>query len=80
MLKSHNSPPKAIKRFVSSAPDLRFEELQQWVLRFLGVSAATFTRASEDASFRRYFRVHVEERSWIVMDAPPEREDCYPFI
>ncbi|HJQ62380.1 MAG TPA: phosphotransferase [Burkholderiales bacterium] len=36
--------------------------------------------ASEDASFRRYFRVMHRGRSWIVMDAPPEREDCRPFI
>ncbi|MGI9204226.1 MAG: aminoglycoside phosphotransferase family protein [Woeseiaceae bacterium] len=35
--------------------------------------------ASEDASFRRYFRVQADE-SLIVMDAPPPQEDCRPFI
>ncbi|MFH1605405.1 MAG: phosphotransferase, partial [Pseudomonadota bacterium] len=38
--------------------------------------------ASADASFRRYFRVSLVERgeSRIVMDAPPQKEDCRPFI
>lgn len=33
-----------------------------------------------DASFRRYFRVQVNTQSFIVMDAPPEHEDCRPFV
>jgi aminoglycoside/choline kinase family phosphotransferase len=37
--------------------------------------------ASADASFRRYFRVTLENGDTrIVMDAPPEREDCRPFL
>jgi len=38
--------------------------------------------ASADASFRRYFRISLADRgeSRIVMDAPPRREDCRPFI
>ena len=37
--------------------------------------------ASTDASFRRYFRVTLNDGSTrIVMDAPPEHEDCRPFI
>ncbi len=36
--------------------------------------------ASEDASFRRYFRVTSADDTWILMDAPPEREDCRPFV
>jgi len=37
--------------------------------------------ASADASFRRYFRVTLPDRSTrIVMDAPPELEDCGPFL
>nr|WP_277346248.1 phosphotransferase [Solimonas marina] len=41
---------------------------------------AEFAPASADASFRRYFRVRDGAHSWIVMDAPPERENCEPFI
>lgn len=37
--------------------------------------------ASADASFRRYFRATLPDRSTrIVMDAPPEHEDCRPFV
>ena len=36
--------------------------------------------ATVDASFRRYFRVSSDISSYIVMDAPPEQEDCRPFI
>jgi len=36
--------------------------------------------ASEDASFRRYFRITIGDRSLIAMDAPPQQEDCGPFL
>jgi aminoglycoside/choline kinase family phosphotransferase len=36
--------------------------------------------ASEDASFRRYFRVTHQGKTHIVMDAPPDKEDVHPFI
>ena len=37
--------------------------------------------ASADASFRRYFRITLEDGDTrIVMDAPPEFEDCRPFL
>ncbi len=36
--------------------------------------------ASSDASFRSYWRGHSGHRSWIVMDAPPEREDIRPWL
>lgn len=42
---------------------------------------ATVRLASADASFRRYLRVDTRSgSSRIVMDAPPEREDCAPFV
>jgi N-acetylmuramate 1-kinase len=45
-----------------------------------GLADANPQPASDDASFRRYFRVHSAKASYIVMDAPPAREDCRPFI
>jgi len=37
--------------------------------------------ASADASFRRYFRIKLPDGSTrIIMDAPPEQEDCKPFL
>lgn len=59
----------------------RLQALTEW-LRNLGyLGAFQIERASDDASFRRYFRVLVEDgRSFIAMDAPPEREDVAPFL
>ena len=37
--------------------------------------------ASADASFRRYFRIDaLDGASRIVMDAPPQHENCAPFV
>ena len=40
--------------------------------------------ASADASFRRYFRITVPsgspQKTFVVMDAPREQEDCRPFV
>ena len=64
----------------SPSVDVRLHELTEWVRKVLGAGDATLERASEDASFRRYFRVRANGATWIAMDAPPEREDCNPFI
>jgi aminoglycoside/choline kinase family phosphotransferase len=60
--------------------DPRAEEARVWALAQLHLQTAEFLPASADASFRRYFRISRGSRSWIVMDAPPAREDCRPFI
>lgn len=36
--------------------------------------------ASADASFRRYLRIDSAQGSRIIMDAPPDKEDCKPFV
>ena len=63
-----------------SSSDSRLDELRQWVSARLDVRDAALERASEDASFRRYFRIRIDSASWIAMDAPPEREDSAPFV
>ncbi len=78
MLKSHNSSRKAIG--LQASPDIRLEQLQEWLATHLAAGAFTMKPASADASFRRYFRVAADGRSWIAMDAPPAREDCRPFV
>jgi N-acetylmuramate 1-kinase len=40
----------------------------------------TLRPASADASFRRYLRIDGGDTSYIVMDAPPEHENCAPFV
>ncbi len=62
------------------AVDVRAEQACQWALSALNLETAGFAPASADASFRRYFRLSHGAQSWIVMDAPPEREDCRPFL
>jgi aminoglycoside/choline kinase family phosphotransferase len=59
--------------------DKRLELLSHWVSQLDGLADARAVPASEDASFRRYFRVG-NGRSYIVMDAPPPQEDCRPFV
>ena len=79
MLKSHNSSLKAIA--LPGQLDTRLKLLQGWLGAHLGAEAFRLEPASADASFRRYFRVTVDgARSLIAMDAPPEREDCRPFV
>jgi len=61
-------------------PDARLALVQDWVRRDLGIAATSIVPASSDASFRRYFRLSTAERTLIVMDAPPEREDVRPYL
>ncbi len=47
-----------------------------------GLLSASLRPASADASFRRYLRIDTATpgQSCIVMDAPPGKEDCRPFV
>ncbi|MDX1499170.1 MAG: phosphotransferase [Woeseiaceae bacterium] len=60
--------------------DPRMIELRSWVSAVTGEPDGVLEPASEDASFRRYFRFTAESGSVIVMDAPPAREDSRPFV
>jgi N-acetylmuramate 1-kinase len=55
-------------------------ELQNWLNQVLHDKSYTLSTASADASFRRYFRVHLQDDTLIAMDAPPPQEDCTPFV
>ncbi len=84
--------------------DARFEQMSDWLRNDLTLKISRITPASADASFRRYFRVHIapltprgsvlsplegehvvsrvqrDNKTFIVMDAPPDKEDCATFI
>ncbi|MBU3737472.1 MAG: aminoglycoside phosphotransferase [Rhodoferax sp.] len=45
-----------------------------------GLEPGTVRMASADASFRRYLRVDGAQGSRIIMDAPPDKENCAPFV
>ena len=63
-----------------SPPDARRERLRVWAESSLQRNLLDLAPASADASFRRYFRLTTAEGTLIAMDAPPEREDCRPFV
>ena len=58
----------------------RLEQLKTWLDDELNFGEYTLRPASADASFRRYFRVTHTGVSYVVMDAPPDKEDSRPFI
>jgi hypothetical protein len=58
----------------------RLDALKHWLEEELSFSEYTLKPASADASFRRYFRLSHNGASYIVMDAPPGKEDSHPFI
>ncbi len=60
--------------------DPRLADLKSWLTTGLGWRVKRIAPASADASFRRYFRVWRESGTFIVMDAPPEKEDSAPYL
>lgn len=54
--------------------------METWLSTLPDSSYSAISMASVDASFRRYFRVNYSDRSCIVMDAPPGKEDTRPFV
>jgi hypothetical protein len=63
-----------------NAPDLRLSQLTAWLAEALGGAPERVAPASADASFRRYFRAWSGGRTFVAMDAPPEREDVGPYL
>ncbi|MEE9493003.1 MAG: phosphotransferase [Gammaproteobacteria bacterium] len=64
----------------------RLIDLKTWLATLPGFANCSLEPASADASFRRYFRVWKNEgvqkngQTYIVMDAPPDKENSQPFI
>lgn len=60
----------------------RLTQLQNWLDSLSNDTYNNLQIASADASFRQYFRVNDnrDNKTYIVMDAPPEKENCKPFV
>ncbi|SFE76283.1 aminoglycoside phosphotransferase family protein [Nitrosomonas sp. Nm166] len=58
----------------------RIQLLGNWIKEQFPARPFTVQPASADASFRQYFRVSFDDQSLVVMDAPPQHEDCAPFL
>lgn len=66
---------------INSEP--RMASLLEWLgtcSPSLGLDSTSLAPASSDASFRRYFRIEAAQGTHVVMDAPPPKEDCRPFV
>ncbi len=60
--------------------DKRLAAITNWLQTELKLDILDFQHASEDASFRRYFRVRHSNGQNIVMDAPPVSENIRAFV
>ncbi|WP_439535337.1 aminoglycoside phosphotransferase family protein [Methyloversatilis sp.] len=61
--------------------DLRLDALTGWLQQQFPGRPLDIRPASADASFRRYFRVTLDDGTrHVAMDAPPPQEDCRPFL
>jgi len=59
----------------------RQKQISTWLAGLWPGRSFTLAPASADASFRRYFRVTLDDGATrIVMDAPPANEDCRPWL
>ncbi|MEO8331885.1 MAG: phosphotransferase [Gallionella sp.] len=58
----------------------RQQQLTEWLHSLFPDENFTLAPASADASFRRYFRATFADRTLVVMDAPPQHENCSPFL
>lgn len=56
---------------------------ERWLARIgaaRGLDITSMQPASADASFRRYLRIDSRFGTRIIMDAPPDKEECAPFV
>jgi aminoglycoside/choline kinase family phosphotransferase len=59
----------------------RQKQLTEWLSSLYPNETFILAPASADASFRRYFRAtFTDGTTKVVMDAPPQHEDCKPFL
>ncbi|RYF60710.1 MAG: aminoglycoside phosphotransferase, partial [Comamonadaceae bacterium] len=78
------SHPSSSLPVVTWADPARHAAFDAWLAPLVaahGLLAHTLRPASADASFRRYLRLDRVDAggTCIVMDAPPDKEDCRPF-
>ena len=75
--------PDRAQSTVAWSDPVREAAFQRWLARIApihGLQPASLRLASADASFRRYLRIDAGQGSRIIMDAPPDKEDCEPFV
>ena len=58
----------------------REQYIQSWITTVLGSDQFEINFLAGDASFRRYARIKLNNKTFMLMDAPPDKEDCVPFV
>lgn len=58
----------------------RQNTLHTWLDSVIGHLPFNLTPLAGDASFRRYFRMHQDTTTYVVMDAPPGKEGLLAFV
>lgn len=54
--------------------------LEKWLKDTLNLEKTPLIPLTNDASFRCYYRITVNSTSYVVMDAPPDKENSLPFL
>ena len=84
-MSTHNNPQQVKIEWPSKQREVQFQQWLEAQATNFGLVTPTVRPASADASFRRYFRVDGvaakgKPNSFIIMDAPPDKENCEPFV
>ncbi len=58
----------------------REQLIDAWLNQVLPQQDFKINYLAGDASFRRYARIALSSQRYMLMDAPPEQEDCAPFV
>ena len=58
----------------------REQIIHTWITSVLDSDQFEINFLPGDASFRRYARIKLNNKTFMLMDAPPEKEDCVPFV
>ena len=65
---------------VMEGEDSRAHAVKSWLNGLTEFRDGQLAIASADASFRRYFRLTCNGETFVIMDAPPDKEPCEPFV
>ena len=76
----HTPGPASQVQWADATRQAHFEEWLQARAIDHRLDIASLQVASADASFRRYFRIHSDRDTLIVVDAPPAHENCEAFV
>src|ERR1700738_2981609 len=76
----HAQAPRETPTLHMLETDARVALIRDWLVRELRLPVLRIEPASSDASFRRYLRVFCDADTYVVMDAPPGKEDVRPYL